>query len=176
MKQTRPMILAALFAALTALGAWIRVPVPPSAFTMQTFFTALAGAILGKRWGAVSQLLYLHLGLAGLPVFSFGGGLGAVVQPTFGFLPGMVLMAWTIGFLSERGIKPLPAFFAGLGAMYLVGLSWMALIQNMYLAGGWSTGQILFYGMVLFLPWDLVKLALAEVLCRRLRPILLQIL
>mgnify|MGYP002514908971 CR=1 FL=1 len=74
MKQTRSMILAALFAALTAVGAFIRIPTPVSAFTLQVFFAAMAGALLGRKWGMASQLIYVALGLLGLPIFTSGGG------------------------------------------------------------------------------------------------------
>lgn len=172
MRRTRQMLLAALFAALTALGAWLRIPVPPSAITLQILFPAMAGVLLGRKWGAVSQLLYVALGLVGLPVFTFGGGLGAVLQPSFGFLPGMIAMAWVIGLLIGRGWRTLPALLVGLAALYAVGLPYLALIVNVYLRQGWSLAQLLMGGMVIFLPWDLLKLALAALLCRRLRPIL----
>lgn len=176
MKRIRSLTLTALFAALTALGAWIRVPVPPSSLTLQILFTAMAGTLLGSRWGAASQGVYVALGLAGLPVFTFGGGLSALAQPTFGFLPGMVLMAWVMGALTQGKPAGFWRFFfsgvAGLGAMYAVGLPYLALIQNVYLNLNWSLGQILTGGMLLFLPWDLAKLALASALCVRIRPAL----
>jgi len=72
--KTKNMILAALFAALTAAGALIRIPLGPAPITLQFFFTALAGILLGPYLGALSQLMYVLLGLAGLPVFTAGGG------------------------------------------------------------------------------------------------------
>lgn len=176
MKRTRNLTLSALFAALTALGAWIRIPLPPSSLTLQILFTAMAGTLLGSRWGAVSQGVYVLLGLAGLPLFTFGGGLGSLAQPTFGFLPGMVVMAWVTGKLTQGKKNGIFRFFlsglAGLGAMYAVGLPYLALIQNVYLNLDWSFGQIITGGMLLFLPWDLIKLALSAVLCARIRPAL----
>ena len=65
------MLLSALFAALTAVGAFIRLPAGPTSITLQFFFSALAGILLGVKWGAVSQLLYVGLGLLGLPVFTW---------------------------------------------------------------------------------------------------------
>lgn len=180
MKQIKGMILAALFAGLTALGAWIRIPAPPSSFTLQILFAALAGGLLGKKWGAISQIVYVLLGLAGLPVFSFGGGLGAVLQPTFGFLLGMILLAWVVGAWTQgrpSGVRTfLLAGLAGLGAMYAVGLPYLAAIENLYLGLNWSFWEVLTGGMLIFLPWDLVKLILAAVLCARIRPALLYVL
>jgi predicted membrane protein len=78
--RTYKMILVALFAALIAVGAFIRVPVPLVPFTMQTFFVVLAGMLLGKKLGAASALVYLAVGLIGIPVFTQGGGIGYVLK------------------------------------------------------------------------------------------------
>ena len=66
--KTRSLILAALFAALTAIGAFLKIPLGALSLTLQFFFTAMAGVLLGPRWGAASQAVYVALGLAGLPV------------------------------------------------------------------------------------------------------------
>ena len=81
------MVLSSLFAALTAVCSWIAVPIPPIAFTMQTFAIFLTLGVLGGRWGTASVLLYLLLGVVGLPVFSgFRGGAAALLDATGGFL------------------------------------------------------------------------------------------
>ena len=66
----RTMTLSALFAVLTAVGAFIRIPFPLVPITLQTFFVFLSGALLGSRAGALAQVLYLGMGLIGLPIFS----------------------------------------------------------------------------------------------------------
>ncbi|MBQ3488200.1 MAG: biotin transporter BioY, partial [Clostridia bacterium] len=92
--KARMMARCALFVSLTVLGAWAGVPMPPVRFTLQTLAVMTALGILGGRWGALSVLVYLLLGLAGLPVFSgFRGGLGAFLDPTGGFLTGLLLGA-----------------------------------------------------------------------------------
>ena len=73
--NVRDLSLMALFAALTAVGAFITIPVPPVPFSLQIFFAILAGALLGSRQGAMSIVIYLLLGLCGLPVFTKGAGL-----------------------------------------------------------------------------------------------------
>ena len=72
--MTRNMVLAALFAALTAIGAFLQIPTGTVPITLQFLFTALAGLLLGWKWGAISQLLYVGIGLLGLPAFTQGGG------------------------------------------------------------------------------------------------------
>ena len=95
--KIRTMTRVALFAALTAVGAFIRIPLGYSSITLQTFFTAMAGCVLGPWYGALSQLVYVALGLVGLPIFTQGGGIGYLVQPTCGFLIGLIPAAWVIG-------------------------------------------------------------------------------
>ena len=68
--KTRELVLFSLFTALTAIGAFIRVPVPLCPFTLQLLFTTLAGLILGSKKGAASVAVYVALGLTGVPVFT----------------------------------------------------------------------------------------------------------
>ena len=98
---TRQLVRTALFAALTAVGAFLKIPLGPSAITLQFFFTAMAGCLLGSGCGALSQLIYVALGLLGLPVFTAGGGFSYVLHPTFGFLLGLIPAAWVIGRLAR---------------------------------------------------------------------------
>ena len=70
--KTRMLLLTALFAALTAIGAFLKIPTPWSSFTLQVFFVCMAGVLLGPKYGALSQLVYIALGLMGLPIFTTG--------------------------------------------------------------------------------------------------------
>ena len=164
--KTRYLILSAIFAVLTALGTWVRIPTPVSSFTLQTFFCAMAGLLLGSRWGAVSMAVYLLLGAVGLPVFTVGGGLTAFVTPTGGFLLGLIPMAWVAGKVK----KSFPACLLGLLALYALGLPWMHTVITVYLKRPWSIWQTLLSGMLVFLPWDVLKMALAAWLCKKIRP------
>jgi len=85
------------FAALTAVGAFIRVPFLYVPLTLQTFFVLMAGNLLGSRFGAASQFVYLVIGLMGLPIFANGGGPGYILQPTFGYLLAYPLAAVIAG-------------------------------------------------------------------------------
>ena len=173
--KLRNLILTALFAALTAIGAFIRIPFAFSSITLQFFFTAMAGVLLGARWGAASQAVYVLLGLAGLPILTQGGGFSYVLQPTFGFLVGLIPAAWLIGYMSRKksGFWWLClSCLAGLGVLYLIGMPYMAVILNVYLAKGMSLWALLMAGMLPFLPGDMVKIAVTALLCGRLRPVL----
>ena len=89
---------ASLMAALTAVSAYVTLPIGPVPITMQTCFVLLSGAVLGSRWGAGSQIVYVCLGLAGIPVFAGGmSGPGVVLSPTFGYIAGFVLAAFLTG-------------------------------------------------------------------------------
>lgn len=169
--KVRELTLTALFAVLTAAAAFVKIPTPISSFTLQFLATALAGILLGGKLGAMSQVVYVVLGLAGLPIFTAGGGLQYVLQPTFGFLLGLIPAAYIIGRLAEKSKKKkriVLACLAGLGILYLVGLPYMALVLNLYLGKAMGLGQILWGGMVLFLPGDAVKIGLAVLLGERL--------
>ena len=99
--SVQKMILCSLFAALIAVGAFIKIPVPVVPFTLQFLFTTLAGMFLGARNGAASVILYLILGLAGLPIFAQGGGPGYVLVPSFGYLIGFAAGTWITGKMTE---------------------------------------------------------------------------
>jgi biotin transport system substrate-specific component len=174
--KTRNLILTGLFAALTAIGAFLKVPVGASSFTLQVLFTCLAGVLLGANYGALSQLVYVLLGLIGLPIFTAGGGPAYVLQPTFGFLLGLIPMAWVVGKLAGDGMKPVRvagACVAGLAVLYLVGMPYMALILNVYLGKGLSLSALLWAGMLPFLPFDALKIVVTALvsapLCKALR-------
>ena len=85
MSKTKTLIYCSLFTALIAAGAFIKIPVPVVPFTLQYLFTMLAGLLLGSKRGTISVVAYMLLGLAGLPIFSEGGGLWYVFKPSFGY-------------------------------------------------------------------------------------------
>lgn len=153
------------------VGAFIKIPLGYSSITLQFFFTAMAGCLLGPYWGAASQGVYVLLGLVGLPIFTLGGGFGYVFQPTFGFLLGLIPSALVIGLITRKNRRPLRiilACAAGLATLYAVGLPYMGLILNVYLDKGWSLGRLLRDGMLLFLPGDALKIAVAAILFPKL--------
>lgn len=167
----RQMTLTAVFAALTAIGAFLRIPVGFTSFTLQLFFSCMAGLLLGPAWGAASQALYVLLGLAGVPIFTEGGGLVYLAKPTFGFLLGLIPMAFFVGLAARRLRLPLfprllLAGLIGLVVLYTVALPYLYLS----LGGAWSIGKTLVSGCLIFLPFDLCKLLCAALLGTKLLP------
>lgn len=175
--RTRSMLLCGLFAALTAIGAFITIPIPPVPFSMQIFFAILSGLILGANQGAASVGVYILLGLVGLPVFTKGGGLSYIFQPTFGYLIGFVAGAWLAGYIvKKRGdysIKTmLLAAFAGAGVDFVIGIPYFYLIMNLYLQNEMGIGAVVYSTFLLFLPADIILMIFAAIFASKVCPIL----
>ena len=153
------------FSWLVALSARITVPLPWVPISGQTFAVLLTGAVLGSRRGALSLLVYLGQGAMGLPVFAwmasyggYGGGLARFLGPTGGYLMGFVAAAFVVGFLAERGWDrrlwtAALAMLVGNGIIYVFGLPWLAHFV--------PAGKVMAVGLLLFIPGDLIKVALA---------------
>lgn len=161
--QTQMLILAALFVAVTAVCAQIRIPIGAVPFTMQIFAISLMGVVLGSRWGVISALGYLILGAVGAPVFSgFSGGLQVLIGKTGGYLFGFIPAAYVIGWITERGrltvSKAVWANLAGLVIIYAIGAMQLKLVLNL----PWV--QAFEFGIYPFIIPDIVKLVLASIL------------
>lgn len=176
-QKTRNMILCAFFAALIAVGAFIRVPIPVVPFTLQFLFTTLAGLLLGGRLGSMSVLIYTAIGLLGVPVFAEGGGLAYVLKPSFGYILGFALGAYVTGVMANRIAIPstrrlLGATFSGLAVVYACGLIYFYAMSNLYLGNPIGLWPLFFYGFVLAVPGDIALCLLSTILGKRLIPIL----
>ncbi len=150
------------FALLTAVGARIALPVPgtPVPITLQTFFVLLAGATLGPRFGTASMAFYLLLGTTGYHVFALGNwGLETVFAATGGYLIGFVLAQPIIGRITQPSRRhwrrAVAAMLLGNAVIYAAGLTWLALWA------GTGLGTTLELGFWPFLPFELLKIALA---------------
>ena len=165
----RTLVLALIGSAFVAVSAQIYVPLWPVPITGQTFAVLIVGMAFGWRLGAVTLLLYLAEGAAGIPVFAkLSAGPAVIVGPTGGYILGFVLAAAVVGYLAQRGwdrnvgLTAL-AMLIGNIAIYLPGLPWLAV----YLAGIGTenpVGAAIAGGLVPFLPGDALKLALAACL------------
>ncbi len=161
-KKVRKMVLCSLFASLMGVCAWITVPIPPVGFTLQTFGVLLTLGLLGGKWGTASILLYLCLGMVGLPVFAgFRGGAAALLDASGGFLWGFLL-----GGLGYRAAEPLgktPASVLCQLICYLCGCLWFS--RWMGTGSAWTAVVTC---VLPFLVPDLLKLWLARYLTCRL--------
>jgi biotin transport system substrate-specific component len=151
----------------TIAAAQISIPLPftPVPFTLQPMVVLLAGAALGPRLGMTSQLCYLGLGLAGLPVFAASPvlpqGIARLLGPTGGYLMSYPFAAFVAGYLAERGfdrryLTSVLAMGAGLLVIFTAGVCWLAFgVPHAGLSAAIATG------LVPFLPADIVKIFLA---------------
>ena len=142
---TKELVLISFFAALTAIGAFIRIPLPYVPFTLQYLFCAMGAIILGKKNGMIAQLVYVGIGLIGIPVFTKGGGPQYIFEPTFGYLIGFIVGAYIIGLIMYKikKINFVSVFISvtiGLIVIYAFGVIYLMFIE---------------VGAVPFLPGDI---------------------
>ncbi len=175
--QTKELALCGLFTALTAVGAFLKIPTPLVPVTTQLFFTTLAGLFLGGKKGALSVLVYVLLGLCGLPVFTQGGGPMYVLQPSFGYLLGFVVGAFVTGSLAENGKKTMGRFLwaslCGLVVVYVMGAAYVYGISVMVLQTPLSMGPFLVSCFLVPLPGNFALALLGAWIAKRLRPVVL---
>ena len=123
--STKQLVLGGIFVALIAVSAWIKIPFPYVPLTFQLVVAVSAGIVLGRKVAPLVMGVYIILGLIGLPIFSSGGGLSYVLQPTFGFILGFPLSAWLAGmFWNETNSGKIIAIITGILATYLIGIPW----------------------------------------------------
>lgn len=167
----RSMVFASLFAALTAVGALIAIPIGPVPIVLQNLFVMLMGLLLGPRWGLAGVGAYLLAGALGLPVFAGGtSGLARFAGPTGGYLVGYLPCVALIGWISMRGqghrVIDALAMVCGTAALYVCGVSWLKLVTGL----AWSKAFGL--GVIPFIPGDIAKIIAATLLIKSLRQLM----
>jgi biotin transport system substrate-specific component len=152
---------------LTIVAAQVSIPLPftPVPFTLQPMVVLLAGAALGSRLGMTSQILYLAIGLAGLPVFAASPilpqGVARLIGPTGGYLMSYPFAAFAAGYFAERGfdrryLTSVLAMGIGLTIVFAFGVAWLAFgLPHAGLSAAIATG------LVPFVPADVIKVLLA---------------
>jgi biotin transport system substrate-specific component len=150
-----------LFALLTALGAFVRIPLPftPVPITMQTFFVLLSGLYLRNHSGSISQGIYLLLGAIGLPIFAGAtGGISVLLGPTGGYLVGFAFAPLIISLIFKKA-RSLGQFSgavislaAGTAVIHALGTINLALLL------GIDPWKSLLLGSAPFIPGDLIKI------------------
>lgn len=164
------------FALLVAIGAQLEIPHQPVPYTFQTLAVLLAGGLLGSRNGFLSMMLYLGLGLVGMPVFAGGGfGLMKLVGPTGGYLLSFPVAAFVVGSLLSYqpavvSWKSVLAYAWTLGAM-MCGLLIVFTVGTLQLNFVYFHNWTLAFqsGFLIFSPWDVLKLVAATTICRELK-------
>lgn len=165
------LVMCAVLAALTAVCSQIQIPLPMIPINLALLAVHLSGALLGPKYGTASMLIYVLLGLFGLPVFvGFAGGVGILFGKTGGYIIGYILDALVVGFiLSKWGYKYWKiclAMVMGLAVCYIFGTAWFMALTGLPL---WTS---LVYCVFPFLMGDAVKIALAAYLVKPLRKVL----
>ena len=156
-KRTQVISQTGLFIALIAIGSYFVIPMIPVPITLQTLFVLLCGCIM-KRYALIAVLLYVILGIIGLPVFhQFTSGPGILLGPTGGYLIGFILAALIVGLSYEKKSRfiRICGLFLGTTAIALCGVLWIAL------STGISFFEAVLIGAVPFIVGDLIKITLA---------------
>lgn len=174
------LLLALAMACLTGLVAQLKfyLPFTPVPVTGQTFAVLLAGVLLGKNWGGLSQVFYVGMGLSGIPWFAGKvGGLAVMAGPTGGYLVGFVLAAFFLGYMTDTFVKVrrfrsmfvlmLVATFA---LIFIPGLIQLSLWLNLSQGKSFDLNQVLTLGLWPFVPGAFIKCALAAFLTTVITP------
>ena len=156
------LVFVALFAAVMTVCAQIQIPFGEVPFTLQTLGVFIAASLLGWKRGTLSVIVYVLLGLAGVPVFAgFSGGIGVLFGPTGGYLIGFIFMALICGLFIEKWEKKIYMHFIGMvlgtAVCYVFGTAWLAYTAHMGFAAALAAG------VIPFIPGDLVKIIIAMI-------------
>lgn len=169
------LVFISMFTALIAVCSQISIPLGPVPFTLQTMAVCITAAMLGWKRGTISVLVYLLIGLVGVPVFAgFSGGFSSVVTPAFGYIIGFILTAVVVGlstkFFGNKMVPLIISMVIGIFLCYVVGTIWFMVVYNV-------TGQYIDLGLALswcvipFIIPDIAKIAVAAILVNRLSKI-----
>lgn len=176
--KTKDLTLTAILLAILIICSQLALPIGPVPITLQTLAVMMIGYLLSSRNAILTTFIYLVMGLAGLPVFSaFSGGLQYVFMPSFGFvlsfIPASYLQAKYLEYYSNPEVKQL--VIAGLinfSITYLIGLTYMTGVLNIYMNSQLNFVGILMAGFIPFLLGDILKIIVAVTLTKNLLPII----
>lgn len=175
----------ALFVALIVVGGFIRIPIGPIPITLQLIFVLLAGSIGGKGVGFFAPLIYLLIGLAGIPVFSAGGGITYALYPTFGYLASFPIAGFISGLAKKGFPQRLACNFIAVAVVHIIGVIYFYLMGNIYLqtadiiynetmsnpiySGAKITPlQAFMSGSLVFIPLDLISAIVGALLSNKI--------
>lgn len=178
MSKTKTLIYCSLFTALIAAGAFIKTRCRWFLLLCSICLRCLQGA-LGSKRGTISVVAYMLLGLAGLPIFSEGGGLWYVFKPSFGYIIGFCLGTYVTGRIAEHLKKKtifryLLANLAGLMIVYACGMIYYYVICNYVIDTPIGIWPLILYCFLLAVPGDIALSILGAIIARRVRPVVIQ--
>jgi biotin transport system substrate-specific component len=162
-------------ACLTGLSAQVKVPLPwtPVPITLQTFFVLLAGVLLGRNFGAISQLIYIGIGMLGVGWFAAG----SISGPTGGYLIGFVLAAFFLGYVVDKYVSLRSFFsifllmlFANFFLIYIPGLVQLGFYFYIIKGSFPEPAVLLTMGFFPFIPGAVIKVILASVIAYGILP------
>lgn len=170
--KTYDMAYIAIFAVLMAICSWISIPMAVP-FTLQTFGVFMAVGVLGGKRGSLAVLIYILLGAIGVPVFAgFSGGIGVILNTTGGYIVGFLfsaLVMWGMeALLGRKPVIQIISMVVGLIVCYALGTAWFMVVYARN-TGAVGLGTVLGWCVIPFIIPDLVKIALAFVLSRKIR-------
>ncbi|MGN0452488.1 MAG: biotin transporter BioY [Ruminococcus sp.] len=172
--KLKKLTLCALFTALMAVSAFIKIPIPTVPITFQVQIVLITAVLLGRKYGLISTALYIFLGLVGLPIFSGGGGFHYVLVPSFGYIIGFLPAVFLCGLCHRHGsfrikyTKVLLYMLLGLLTVYLVGTVYCGLVMKFYLNNYQGLWSLLLSCVFIPIVKDLALLPLMAFLATRL--------
>lgn len=163
--RLRELIKAAVMSAILCVISPITVPFGAVPHSLCTFAVYLAAIILKPAYAVLSVLVYVLLGIFGLPVFSgANGGVGVLAGPTGGFLVGYIICVWLASFLKTK-IRTVPSLIFGTVLLYITGLIWFMFVTD---------STVIQAGLVCVLPFvlgDALKIAAATIIGNKINKI-----
>lgn len=165
MLNSKQLAQCALFIALISVSAHLKIPIGLVPITFQVLMITLLGLLLNRVQIIYVMIGYLVLGLIGLPVFASGAGIGYILEPSFGFIIGFILHSLTISIFKNKKM----GIMVGYLLLYFVGLSYLYFVVRVILKNPIPINVLFISYWVKFLPSDLLSLALAYLLSKRLK-------
>ena len=178
MKYATPknLVRVASMVTLITIGAYIRIPTPWVPLTLQSAAVLMAGIVLGSKLASLSVILYLLIGIAGIPVFAAGGGPGYMLMPTFGYILGFIPAAWISGMAVNKKNpsyqRLLIYLTVALLSIYLIGVPYLIISMKYIIGKPVSLKQALVAGFLIPLPGDAIKCLVACFVGIRIRRVL----
>lgn len=171
--KTIDIVYIGLFAALIAVCSWISIPLTVP-ITLQTMAICLVAGLLGAKRGTITTVIYILLGLVGVPVFaSFSSGPAALLSPSGGYIIGFIFTALIVGIVSDKAKgKMLPLIISmviGILVCYVFGTAWFAVVYAKQNEAAATLKDILGWCVIPFLIPDAIKIVVASILTNRLK-------